>query len=570
MDQFYNDIADKSFLGMIVSDEQSRILYFDEKLKETMRGLNHHFAHFIDAGDIIGIKNLVRREKNLHMKQLNTTMEGRKYTYLYLFDLSVERQLALQLKEASYDAHLWYETFNQMKDAVLITDESNIVLFVNAAFTGMMGIPAASITGQSLEGSEFGREYCKSILNRRDFSSAVMEFEGQRKCLVSCSPVFDEDHNLKRTLILFKDLDDAELSPKARTVSLKTDDSAARPPASKPIDKKALNPAMKKIYREIDRLANVDTTILLTGETGVGKDFIAGYIHENSDRAKTGKLVKINCGAIPETLFESELFGYESGAFTGALKSGKIGYFESAANGTLYLDEIGEMPYLMQVKLLSALNDREFYRVGGTKPIQFTARVIAATNADLSALIKEKKFRSDLFYRINVITFEIPPLRDRREETLWIARDILQQYNAHYGKNCYFDPLTMSVFLQYNWTGNIREMKNLVERLVVTSPTDCIGIENIPDDICEYVGITKDTPAEEIELPKEEPQPAVSAAAATVEIPQGKKLRELVDGYEMQVLEQALKNSASLKEASEKLGVDISTIVRKKQKYKLP
>ena len=154
---------------------------------------------------------------------------------------------------------------------------------------------------------------------------------------------------------------------------------------------------MKNIYEKAKKIAKVDSTVLILGETGVGKDFIAKYIHKISHRSK-GKFIKINCGAVPEHLLESEFFGYEEGAFTGAVKGGKKGLFEEADGGTLYLDEIGDMPYTLQVKLLSAINDKMFYRIGGTNPIEFNARIIAATNHDLKQLVEEKKFRADLYY----------------------------------------------------------------------------------------------------------------------------------------------------------------------------
>ena len=590
----YENGVECGFLGTIINNEQYHILSFDKKLKEFLIHKNPQFKRFIDSDDIIGIKNLIRREKAIHMQQNNLVIDGRTYSLMYLFDLSIEQELSKQLQEKSYEAHLRMEIFNQMKDALLITDEQNIVLFVNHAFVNMLLIQPADIVGMPLTESTFGRTYCNDMLRHRHLNSTLMTFDNHRRCIVTCSPIFDVDHQLRRMIVTLRDAVELETllgsSPSsAPPVSLvpRSDQGGKPKPRDNALPNTAVNAAMRKIYEEVNRLADIDSTVLLTGETGVGKDYVATYIHEKSQRSQTGKFIKLNCGAIPEPLFESELFGYEEGAFTGARKGGKKGYFENANNGTLFLDEIGEMPYLMQVKLLSALNDKEFYRVGGTKPIAFTARVIAATNADLSEMIKQKKFRSDLFYRINVITFEIPPLRSRKDEILVIAQEIMRQYNTVYAKNCYLNPLVMNAFLKYGWPGNIREMKNLIERLVVIAPTDCIGIDELPDAISKCVDPQHMLPPEripshdqEIIVPTSSPQEVPVSSAVPPEMPvssttlpdlsAGLKLKEMVEQYETDVLTAVLANSRSLKEAAERLGIDISTIVRKKQKYNIP
>ena len=566
--------AATGFLGTIINNEQYQILFFDQKLKDHLIRLNHSFKRFIEAEDIIGIRNLIRRESSIGMQQSNLIVDHKKYSLLYLYDLSIEQELSRQIKEISEEAHLTNEILNQMKEGILVADEHKTVLFVNHAFCSMLDIAPSAMIGENLEQNEFGREYFQSVLTLSENTPVITAFHNGRKCLVACSPVYDELHNIKRLVLSLQDISDlaakkvaslpAEMHPLQKKQSPRED---TLPPA---MPEPSLGTKMRKIYEQIQSLCNVDSTILLTGETGVGKDYIASYIHQISNRAKTGRFVKINCGAIPEQLLESELFGYEDGAFTGARHGGKKGYFENANNGTLYLDEIGEMPYLLQVKLLSALNDREFYRVGGSKPIAFTARVIAATNADLPTLIKEKKFRSDLYYRINVITFEIPPLRNRKEEILGMAKKMLKQFNTDYSKNFYFAPQVMSAFLRYNWGGNIREMKNLIERLVLISKTECIGIENLPENICQYVGI--DLPEEtQPFMPanyKSDLLPAEDKAQVFLP-PENMKLKEMVEHYEANILEVTLANSASLKEAAEKLGIDISTIVRKKQKYNI-
>jgi transcriptional regulator with PAS, ATPase and Fis domain len=309
------------------------------------------------------------------------------------------------------------------------------------------------------------------------------------------------------------------------------------------------NVKMKNIYEKAKKISKVDSTVLILGETGVGKDFIATYIHSISNRSK-GKFIKINCGAVPEHLLESEFFGYEEGAFTGALKGGKKGLFEEANGGILYLDEIGDMPYTLQVKLLSAINDKMFYRIGGISPIEFNARIIAATNHDLKQLVEEKKFRADLYYRLNVVTLIIPPLRNRREDIIPLSTQFLEYYNNKYGKNCYITSSCLQSFLIYEWPGNIRELKNIIERLVLMAEGAEIGTELFRDNL-----ILPDS----IELTE----------LSELFITGSKTLKEKMDEYEKEIIESTLAVSKNMKEASMRLGIDISTLVRKKQKYNL-
>ncbi len=226
------------------------------------------------------------------------------------------------------------------------------------------------------------------------------------------------------------------------------------------------SPAMRRVEALIDRVADADVPILITGESGVGKDVVARELHARSSRS--GRVfVKINCAALPETLLESELFGYERGAFTGAQRA-KPGQFELADGGTLFLDEIGEMPISLQAKLLQALQDGEFYRVGGQKKVRVDVRIIVATNRDLEKGIREQTFREDLFYRLNVVNIRIPPLRDRREDIPGLLALFVDRYGRRYGRGPGdVPPEVVQRFLTYDWPGNVRELENLVRRLMV-------------------------------------------------------------------------------------------------------
>lgn len=241
-------------------------------------------------------------------------------------------------------------------------------------------------------------------------------------------------------------------------------------------------PAVHEILDTVRKIGPTDSTVLITGETGVGKELIARAVHMSS-RRKANPFVKVNCAAIPETLIESELFGYEKGAFTGAVIN-KPGRFEIADRGTLFLDEIGETPPHLQIKLLTVLQDKSFERVGGVKTIRVDMRIVAATNRDLKEAVKSGRFRSDLFYRLNVVPIHIPPLRERRGDISSYVEYFFNRFSTKYGKGTLkISPEIMPALISYDWPGNIRELENVMERMVLMSENEEIGCEHLPPEI---------------------------------------------------------------------------------------
>jgi len=239
------------------------------------------------------------------------------------------------------------------------------------------------------------------------------------------------------------------------------------------------SPAMVRVLEMVAQVASSEATVLISGESGTGKELIAGAIHFNSPR-KDGPYVKINCAAITETLLESELFGHEKGAFTGAYKK-KEGRFVQAQGGTLFLDEISEMSLAMQVKLLRVLQEREITRVGGEEPIKVDVRLIAATNKDLVREVEEGRFREDLYYRLNVVNINIPPLRQRKEDVPLLAKHFLSIFSEKNHKNIEgFTPQAMDRLLRYDWPGNVRQLMNAIERAVVLSRSNYLDLEDLP------------------------------------------------------------------------------------------
>lgn len=306
---------------------------------------------------------------------------------------------------------------------------------------------------------------------------------------------------------------------------------------------------IKKVCALIEKVSETDSTILILGESGTGKELVARTIHYNSPR-KSKPLIPINCGAIPENLLESELFGHEKGAFTGA-SSTRIGRFELADGGTVFLDEIGEMSPTLQVKLLRVLQQREFERVGGTKTIKVDVRIIAATNINLEKAVAEGRFREDLYYRLNVIPIAIPPLRERLEDIPLLAEHFLNHFNRSKKKQMKgFSPEAMDFLLSYRWPGNIRELENLIERLIILKGEGIIDSEDLPEKIMTVRG---------------------SDSIACISIPDsGINLKDMVEEFENNLIVQALQKAQGVKNrAAQLLSLNRTTLVEKLKKKKL-
>ncbi len=308
----------------------------------------------------------------------------------------------------------------------------------------------------------------------------------------------------------------------------------------------AENKVMRGILDMIARLAQVDSVVLFEGESGTGKEVLARLMHRLGPRRK-GPFIPVNCGAIPENLFESELFGYARGAFTGARGDGKPGLFELAEGGVIFLDEIGEMPLNCQVKLLKVIEDLELIRVGGIKRIKLDVRVIAATNKDLPKLVKEGKFREDLFYRLYVVPIKIPPLRERREDIFPLAWHFLRHYNKKFNRSKKFSKEIIEVLECYQWPGNVRELQNIIERMVITTEVDTLEPRHLPPALYNQK----------------------SDIASLVQVNGLMPLNEAKKALEKQLLSNAMAIRHSTREAARLLGVDHSTVVRKLKKYGL-
>ncbi|MCK5197616.1 MAG: sigma 54-interacting transcriptional regulator, partial [Spirochaetales bacterium] len=299
------------------------------------------------------------------------------------------------------------------------------------------------------------------------------------------------------------------------------------------------------VMRLAFRLGEVDSTVLITGESGVGKEIVTRAIHKaGADRNRP--MITAVCSAIPENLLESELFGYEKGSFTGADRSGKPGLFEIAEGGTLFLDEIGEISLNIQVKLLRAIQEKEITRIGGRKPIKINVRIITATNKNLEKAIKEKTFRQDLYYRLNVVPIRIPPLRERNDDILPLVNYFLNKFNIKFDRDVRFTSEALVQFESYNWPGNVRELENTVERMVVLASGPLIRKRDIAEHIREKINIDP-----EMILDKIPP------------------LTEAKEKFEEQIILRAWKKYRSTRKMARVLEISQSTVVRKMEQYSI-
>ena len=310
------------------------------------------------------------------------------------------------------------------------------------------------------------------------------------------------------------------------------------------------SPKMMALYDLLEKVSPTKTNILIAGESGTGKELVAKAIHYNSPR-KEKPFVTLNCGAIPESLIESELFGHMKGAFTDAIAT-KKGLFEVADEGTIFLDEISELPLLMQVKLLRVLQDKEFKRVGGTEDIRVDVRIISATNKDLEEGVKEKRFREDLFYRLNVIQIKLPPLRDRKEDIQILANHFLKKYSEELSKNILkITPEALQILLNYDYPGNVRELQNIIERAVALESSQELTAHNLSSYLSE--------------------QPLLKKGPIDIEIPsEGIDLEKMVEDLERTLLLKALDKTKGIKKkAAELLHINFRSMRYRLEKYGL-
>jgi Transcriptional regulator containing PAS, AAA-type ATPase, and DNA-binding domains len=474
-----------------------------------------------------------------------------------------------------------FEVGDVVCNGMYLSDKNGIVTAINKSYTKITGIQPCEIIGKEmqtflnekylsgeyvvLQNEELNNDCINKIkkdgetyVTEKPFSICKMALEkGKEVSLVGTiggkeskktvlfvgKPYFDQSVDISHVLVIMREMDDfIELKRKLQDAEKKNkryfNELMYLRNSQIEDDIVVKDSSMEKISQLISHVAKTDATILIKGETGVGKEVVAREIYRRSNRSKQA-YIKVNCAAIPESLLESEMFGYEKGAFTGADKKEKLGYFEIAQGGTLLLDEIGEMPIKLQSKLLRVLHEREITRIGGTKPIKLDVRIIAATNQKLEEQIKKGEFREDLFYRLNVIPIEVPPLRERKADIPIFAHKFIDKFTEKYNIHKMFEAAAIEVLENYDWPGNVRELENTIERLVIIGDEvsigekeviNVLGKEKFPYHVIENENIT---------------------------------LKEATDILEKSIIEKALRKYKSSRKAAKALGVTQPTVLRK-------
>jgi len=462
--------------------------------------------------------------------------------------------------ESCRSPKLQFDTiFNFTSYGIWILDGTGNVLNVNPVAEQLIGIQKKDVVGKNIiklvERGVINEALTPYVLAAKRPVSRVLHVLKTNKHIFSTgTPVLDEDGNVK--LVVVNEYDMTTLNnlqaqlEQMRNVAQKYRDVISDMALHDLKDRSIIAKSRKMqnvmmVSRKLSRFGV--SNILILGESGTGKGLVARFIHEKSKRRRQ-PFVQINCAALPEGLLEAELFGFEKGAFTGASDKGKIGLFELAQGGTLLLDEIGDLPLPLQAKLLKCLDDGEIMHLGGLKTIQIDCIIIAATNQDLDELVRKKRFRKDLYHRLNVFKIEIPPLRDRPEDVFELSKYFLKKYNREFKSKKRFSNVMIQKLHQYAFPGNVRELKNIIKSAVVMSETDLLQ--------WAFMG-------------KEEGDMESTESILNDSITLTEGLAEQIEGIEKKLLENAIVNCGSTRELARHLKTSQSTIVRKLKKYGL-
>ncbi len=434
------------------------------------------------------------------------------------------------------------DVFEYAFDEIFVTDEQGIVVRVNSTCERHYQLAAEELVGKHVKELQkdgiFYPSATLEVIEKKRPIELVQTTKSGEYLHVRTRPVFDDEGNLRRVISYSRDLTELyQLRQKVEEMDnqLKTYKKELR----ETYEHEGLifkSIAMQKIIETIKKVSVVDSTVLGLGETGVGKSRLVRHLHEVSHR-KNESFYEINCAALPTNLIESELFGYSGGSFTGANREGKKGLLESAHKGTLFLDEIGEMPLEIQAKLLQVLQEKTFRPIGGRELKKVDVRIVAATNRDLSEMVKRGTFRKDLYYRLNVIPISIPPLQERTEDILPLVYHYLQHFNKKYGRDVKLAPSTLQMFVGYPWEGNNREIENVIERIVITAD-DVVTIEDLP----------------------------IAMQESTVE-QSGQSLYKMLEEVERNIILKAYKTCGSSYKVAEFLKISQSAATRKIKKF---
>ncbi|EKN70975.1 sigma-54 dependent transcriptional regulator [Neobacillus bataviensis LMG 21833] len=440
--------------------------------------------------------------------------------------------------------------FQSSYDGIYVADSDGVGVMVNSAYSRITGVESQELLGKNMmtvvkEGL-VSESVTIKVLEEKTAQTIIQTVRG-KELLVTGNPVFDLNGKITYVVTNVRDISDLNYMKTELLHSKRLTEQYIY--EIEELKKRELihmhldgiigqSQEIMKVFHLARKVAKVNSTVLILGESGVGKEVIVNYLHQESDRANK-PLIKVNCGAIPKHLLESELFGYEKGAFTGADSQGKPGLFEQADGGTIFLDEIGDMPIDLQVKLLRVLQEFEIMRVGGRKSFKIDVRVISATHMNLEEMVDKNDFRRDLYYRLNIVPIKVPPLRERIADIVPLAFYFLNKTNKKNKLNKRFHHEIIHFFEEYRWPGNIRELENLIERLVVTTDNEEIEMQDLP------ASMLQGKPRKKTETGK---------------------LKEIIANVERKLIKEQMEKSKTTRQAAKELGISQSALVKKMQK----
>lgn len=548
--QFSRILMQESEQGIIIcSLSDKKIIFMNETAeKKFFTDLLDNCGSLDDIFSKEEISSIMNEEKIRIEVNINSleviSKKIEDHLIVFLRDKIDERQELRSLRELNKYLQNVYENYTD--DTISITDGEGIVEFCGEACERHCGITATEIIGKSMFDLEREKYFYPSATVEALKSGKTEVVKQDTKIgttLITVGIPIYENGRIKKVIAISRDFT-KEIEIATLLIDIKQDTEINTDDDN---EFGKIITCSRKIYSVMTLMkmvSKVDSTVLLTGETGSGKTLFAEYIHSKSKRAQ-GPFIKVNCGAISESIMESELYGYEAGSFTGANKEGKKGLFEHANGGTILLDEISEMPLRQQVKLLHVLQERSSRRVGGGTEIPFDVRIVVATNKNLEELVEKGLFREDLYYRLNVVTITIPALRERKEDIPLLIKHFMSKYNSHSGMSKEISSAAIKELCEYKWPGNVRELENMIEMLSITTKGNLIDIENLPEKVIRDPG----------------------KSSGAVSINYLAPLQTALEETKEKLIRMALKQGGNQKKAAEILGVDRSTITRKANEY---
>ena len=577
MDQYitYEQIINSTNNGIIATDVSGTIVYINQQA-EKMLGCNAEKHTGIFISELLPITgpqvmeclktgtskwgHHVIGEKLDMVLNITLIRQGKKIdgTVCNFQDMKQLKISPDGMESSSYLNQQLKTIFKASHDGIWVCDGQGKVIDINEASEKLNGIHAKDIIGKNVtdlvNGGLFDRSVTLEVLETKRQVSVIQKIKRTKKILLATgTPAFDDKGNIFLVVVNERDMTQLNAIQKqleqSRMVTEKYKDKLAELSLLELKDQEivAEDKKMRQVLYLALKLAHLSASdILILGESGTGKGLLAKFIHKNSHRNKK-PFIQINCATLPENLLEAELFGYEKGAFTGARQEGKAGLFELAHEGTLFLDEIGDLPHSLQAKLLKYLDDHEVMRLGGLKSNKIDCTIIAATNRDLEGLVQQKRFRRDLFFRLNTFTIRIPPLRERIDDIFELVSFYMQKYGKVYRLNRRISPDALKVLQAYPFPGNVRELKNILKKAVVMSENESVD-EVIHQSLSADVG---------------------HCVTPSINAHQGRGMTDQIFDVEKEILQNAMTRCKSTREMARYLKISQPTVVRKLKKHRL-